>query len=216
MMKKEMRRNSAVVVLGLMALAATARAQDGAPPTVAATPPAAAARKLHLGLSFLPMANGKFTYADSFDTTATQEAHFAYGVGLSGSYEVLPGLLVGFAPQAIFNVQPKPIEGLSVLAMKEFDFMARVAYAYRVIETISVYAEALPGFSLIVPGDDSAISKGLVLGLGVGCTADMTDRTFVNVGGGYQIGFQNQSEGIHTLALRARYVRVAVGGGVRF
>lgn len=211
-----MRKTSALVVLGLMVVAAPARADEGAPTTVEATPSAAAHRKLQLGLSFLPMAIGKFTYADTLTSTATQEAHFAYGVGLSGSYEVLPGLLVGLAPQAIFNVQPKPIEGLDVLAMKEFDFMARVAYAYRVIEAIAVYAEALPGFSLIVPSDDSAVSKGLVLGFGVGCTADMTDRTFVNVGGGYQIGFQSQTSGIHTLDLRTRYVRIAVGGGMRF
>jgi hypothetical protein len=162
------------------------------------------------------MAVGKFTYADTFDTTATQDAHFAYGVGLSASYEVLPGLLVGLAPQAIFRVQPKPIEGLDVLPMREFDFMARVAYALRVVDTIAVYAEVLPGFSLIVPSDDAAVSKGLVLGFGVGCTADMTDRTFLNVGGGYQVGFQSQTSGIHTLDLRTRYVRVALGGGVRF
>ena len=211
-----MRKISALVVLGLLAAAATARAEEGAPAAVEATSSPGVHRKLQLGLSFLPMAVGKFTYADSFTSTATQDAHFAYGVGLSASYEVLRGLLVGLAPQAIFAVQPKPIEGLDTLPMKEFDFMARVAYAYRVIETIAVYAEALPGFSLIVPSDDAAVSKGLVLGFGVGCTADMTASTFVNIGAGYQIGFQSQTEGIHTNELRTRYVRVAIGGGVRF
>jgi hypothetical protein len=30
------------------------------------------------------------------------------------------------------------------------------------------------------------------------------------------MGFQNQAAGVHTLELRTKYVRVAMGGGVRF
>ena len=29
--------------------------------------------------------------------------------------------------------------------------MARVAYAYPLVETISIYAEVLPGYSIIIP-----------------------------------------------------------------
>ena len=46
--------------------------------------------------------------------------------------------------------------------------------------------------------------------------ADLTDRYFFNVGSGYQMGFQNQTAGVHTRVLSTNYLRVAVGGGVRF
>lgn len=213
-----MRRTSTLIVLGLLALGATARAEDAAPvANVNAAPaPVEPQRKLLLGAAFMPMALGKFKFSDSFTTTSTQDAYFAYGVGISGSYQVVPGLLIGLAPQAIFNVQAKPNDVAYAKAMTEVDVMARIAYADRVAENVTVYVEALPGYSLILPSDDSAIAKGLVLGFDVGAAFDMTDRTFLNVGGGYQIGFQSQSEGIHNQQLRTRYVRVALGGGVRF
>ena len=56
----------------------------------------------------------------------------------------------------------------------------------------------------------------LVLAIGAGCAMDMTDRFFINIGAGYQIGFQSQDEGIHQMELRTRYVRLAMGGGVKF
>jgi hypothetical protein len=178
--------------------------------------PTASPRKLQVGASFLPMGMGKYTYSDTYSTTATSEAYFAYGFGLSVGYEVLRGLIVGFSPQALFNVQMKPSDTAHPDAMKEFDLMARVAYAYRIVDTISVYAELLPGYSLILPQGGLTVSKGLVMAFGAGCTMDMTDRFFVNLGAGYQMGFQSQSEGVHKNQLRTKYVRLALGGGVRF
>ena len=182
----------------------------------AATQPATSRRKFQVGLSFLPMEMGKYTFSDSFSSTLTTEAYFAYGFSLSVGYEVLPGLFVGLAPQAIFNVQAKPSDTFYEAAMRQYDIMARVAYVFPVMDTISVYAEVLPGYSLIVPSDNAAVSKGLVVAFGVGCAMDMTDRFFINIGAGYQIGFQSQDEGIHQMELRTRYVRLAMGGGVKF
>jgi hypothetical protein len=229
-----MRKGSLLVALSLVVLAATARAEEGAgaPAAVAAAGPAANAnvvpaaeaspaaethRNLHLGVSFLPTALGKFKYSDSFTSTTTQDAYFAYGVGLSATYESRSGLYLGFAPQAIFNVQPKPTDdGASTKAMREFDFMARLGYVHRLVDTISAYVELMPGYSLIVPADNGRISKGLVVGVGVGCVVDMTERYFVNVGAGYQVGYQSQTAGVHKLELRTEYVRVALGAGARF
>jgi len=215
-----MRTKGVLVGLSLLALGATARAEEPSP-TVAASGPTAEAprqRKLVLGLSFLPMANGKFKFSDTLTSTVTQEAYFAYAIGLSGSYEVLRGLQVGLAPQLIFNVRPKPGENdtTTVSAMKELDIMARVAYAYPLVEGLAVYAQALPGYSLIKPPGDAGLSKGFVVGFDVGAIAEMTDRTFINIGAGYQVGFQSQIQGKNPWELRTRYTRVAIGGGVRF
>jgi hypothetical protein len=212
-----MRIRGTLIALSLLAWSGPARAEEPAPATVAATGSAAAPRRpFLLGASFLPMALGQYTFSDSFTSTTTQDAYFAYGVGLSGSYELLRGLLVGLAPQAIFNVQAKPSDAAYAKAMTELDFMVRVAYAHHVVDTIAVYAEALPGYSLIIPADNAAVSKGMVLGFSVGAAVDLIDRAFVNIGAGYQVGFQSQTQGIHHPELRTSYVRVAIGAGMKF
>lgn len=212
-----MRTKATLVALSLLAVAATARAEEGAPTAVAESGPTAQThRRLQVGASFLPMAMGKYKFSDTFDTTTTQEAYLGYGVGLSVGYDVWRGLIVGLAPQLIFNVQPKPNDIANPNPMRELDLMARVAYQLRLVDTISVYAEALPGYSVLLPSDEAGKSKGLVLGFGAGVVVDMTDRVFLNVGGGYQIGFQTLLAGIHETELRTRYVRVAIGGGVKF
>lgn len=226
-----MRNVSPLVGLTLFALAATARAQEAPPaaepaappatgvvaaPAPTTAPPAATRRKIQVGLSFLPMAMGRYTYSDSFTSTASSDTYFAYGFGVSAGYEILPGLVVGFAPQEILNVQPKPSDTANPVVAKEYDLMARVAYEFRVVDTIAVYAEVLPGYSRISPSDDSGESTGFVLAFGAGCAMDLTDRFFLSVGGGYQIGFQSQAKGVHQMELRTKYVRVAMGGGVRF
>jgi hypothetical protein len=171
---------------------------------------------MRVGLAFLPMGMGRYTFSDTVTTTTSSDTYFAYGLSLSVGYEVLPGLVVGVAPQVIFNVQPKPLEAANPAAAREYDLMARVAYEFRVADSIAFYAEVLPGFSRISPSDDASPSSGLVLGFGAGCTMDLTDRFFLNVGGGYQIGFQSLAEGVHQLELRTKFVRVAMGGGVKF
>ena len=94
--------------------------------------------------------------------------------------------------------------------------MARVAYELRPVDSIAVYAEVLPGYSRLVPSDDASPSSGLVVAFGLGCAADLTDRFFISLGAGYQLGFQNQPAGVRTHELRTKYVRVALSGGVRF
>ena len=238
-----MRKVSTLVGLTLFALATTARAEEAAPPAsaeppaapggattgatapAAATPaetpeiasqadqPAASKRKLQVGVSFLPMALGKYNYrSDAASSITKSDAAFAYGAALSVSYEVLPHLLVGVAPQVIYNVQEKTPQ-IWAEAVSEYDLMARVAYMYPLVETIDVYAEGLGGYSLI---RNSAGSAGLVLAFGAGLAMELTDRVFVNVAGGYQIGFQKWANGATSLESQTRYLRVALGAGVKF
>jgi hypothetical protein len=194
-----------------------------APPqgeTAAATDqPAVSRRKFQLGLAFLPMALGGFT-SEPVGQPVTNDAAFAYGFSLSAGYEVLSGLLVGLAPQLTFNVKDK----LSSITGKQLDAMVRIAYYYRPADTISIYAEALPGYSLLLL-PDGATAKGFVLAFGLGCAMDLTERFFANLGVGYQIGFQNLLQETtdqtgeaysNTLQTRTRYLRFALGGGVRF
>ena len=89
-----MRKQSTLVVVGLLlTLAGAARAEDAfkpaaAPPAenVVAPVPVEAApppkpRRLLVGAAFLPMAMGKYKFADSVTSTTTQDAFFAYGFG---------------------------------------------------------------------------------------------------------------------------------------
>jgi hypothetical protein len=176
--------------------------------------PQAKPRKFQLALSFLPMASGTFTADIGFGPQAS-DAAFAYGGSLALGYEILPGLSVGLAPQLIFNAQDKA-GVLSPEAEKEIDLLARAAYTLTIVNGIGVYAEALPGYSLILL-PSGAFSQGFVLAFGGGVIMDLTDRIFANLGVGYQIGFQNRSEsGGASLENRTKYIRVAMGGGVRF
>jgi hypothetical protein len=199
-----------LVGLSLIGLAATARAQEPAPPSATATPAAAepSKRKLQIGLAFLPMARGRLEAAAA-GMSSTVDGAFAYGVGLSAGYEILPNLVVGIAPQVIFNGKPKdnPAEG-----GKQWDVMARVAYGYTIPDVITLYAEVLPGYSIFYPPGSSS-SKGLVVAAGVGAAMDITQQIFINLGVGYQRGFQSQTS---TADYQTNYVRVALGGGVKF
>lgn len=213
-------RPSADAAAGVATAApAQSPAQTTAPPAdqvaaaVASDEPAASRRKLQVGLAFLPMGMGKYVYRpDPASALVTSDAAFAYGAALSVSYEVLPHLQVGLAPQAIFNVEEKTPQ-VWTGAVSEYDLMARIAYMYPVVETIDVYAEFLPGYSLI---RNSAGSAGLVLAFGAGLAIELTDRVFANVGGGYQLGFQKWANGATSLESQTRYVRVALGAGVKF
>jgi len=159
------------------------------------------------------MGLGKYEYRpDTASPLVSSDAYFAYGGAASVGYEVLPHLLLGVALQAIYNVEEKSPQ-VWTGAVHEYDVMARVAYIYPVVENIDVYAEVLPGYSLI---SNTAGSAGLVVAFGAGFAMDLTDRFFVNVGGGYQMGFQKWSNGATSLETRTRYVRMALGGGVKF
>jgi hypothetical protein len=136
----------------------------------------------------------------------TNDALFAYGLCLTVDYRILPGLTVGIAPQAILNVQAKDS---SLNAARQIDLLARLAYAYPIAEGSRIYAEVLPGYSLIITDD---LSKGLVIAVGAGVVIDVTARAFVNFGLGYQMGFQRFEGDANTTS----YVRAALGGGSRF
>lgn len=215
-----MRKVSSLVGLALLAFSGSALAQEGAPPPaaeptmgepaaapaaeVAPAPAAAAAAtdsKMQLGVNLLPMLMGK-TKTDIGDF----DMKMAYGVGLHFDYVVAPGFSIGFAPQALFNVKGK--DGGD--AAKAYDLMARLAYTYAVAPKIGVYAEVMPGYSIISPKEgDSA--KGLVIAGGVGGMMDVTDQVFVNLGLGYQYGMQKVSDAKANLS----YLRIALGAGMR-
>jgi hypothetical protein len=216
----EMRKVSLILGLALFALAGSARAQDEAPapagdpaaapapaPETVAAPaaaPAASDSKMQLGLNLLPMLIGKTkTDAGSFDMS------MAYGVGLSFGYAVIPGLYVGVAPQALFRVNLKPAEGTSA---KAYDLLARVAYVYTVAPKIGIYAEVLPGYSIVTDPSGGSSAKGFVIAGGVGGMMDVTDQVFINLGVGYQYGLEKRSGNKDNLS----YLRIAVGAGMKF
>jgi len=217
-----------LVGLTLVALAGTVRAEEATAPPVATTSAAAPApvRRLQVGVAFLPMSLGKFT-ASYGGMRIPADAAFAPGVSISAGYQIVPGYLsVGLAPQVIFNVGTKEDPtgaGLPVVMSKEIDIMARVVGSLPLVETISIYAEFLPGYSLILPSEGNT-AKGLVLAGGVGVAMDLSDAMFVNLGVGYQQGYQTRTdtsviEGVTskvTTDVQTEYWRVALGVGWKF
>ena len=218
------------VALLLVATASAARAQDPAP--VATAPAEASAvpkrhRKLQVGASFLPMSLGTFSSAYG-GMKMDLDAAFAPGVQLAVGYEVVPGLSVGIAPQVLFNVKPKedPIT-TNPAASREIDAMFQLLYAYPLVDTIAVYGQALPGYSLVQPktGD---VAKGFVFAFDVGVIVDMADWLFVTLGGGYQWGFQSRTDTSHVMMngmdmvtkvktdVKFNFYRGALGVGFRF
>jgi hypothetical protein len=161
--------------------------------------------KVQVGVAFVSMGLGKTTKVLK-GNREDGDALFAYGLGLAVDYRILPGLTVGFAPQAILNVNAKDS---SLNAARQIDLLARLAYAYSIAEGSRVYAEVLPGYSLIVTDD---LSKGLVVAVGAGVAVDVSARAFVSLALGYQKGFQ-KFEGDDN---NTTYVRAALGGGMRF
>jgi hypothetical protein len=87
-----------------------------------------------------------------------------------------------------------------------------------VADKISVYAEVLPGYSIVaMPSSvSSSNAKGLVLAGGLGATFDITDQAFVGLGVGYQMGFQKMSVAGTDVDFKTKYLRIALGGGVKF
>jgi len=191
--------------------------QATAPPAAVATttpaPPAVASPKsFEVGLAFVPMGMGKYTTSPNLVSTVTTDAAFAYGLGLTAGYEVISHLVVGIAPQLLLNVGEKA-PATPTPASKEYDLMARVAYVLTAADGTAVYAEVLPGYSIINTPNKP---KGFVVAFGLGAAIQLTSRFFVNVGGGYQLGFQKYSQGSNDYETRTRFLRVALGGGVRF
>jgi hypothetical protein len=226
-----MRKLSLIVGLVLLVSVGAARAQEEAPAATEpdavpaeTTPDSAAAsapaNDFQVGVAFLAMPLGKVATGPSGDDTSSN-LDFAYGVGLSFGYRVIAGLSVGVAPQAIFHLSSKDSAGYSVIdSEKEYDLMARIAYAYTVAPKLDVYAEVLPGYSFvtyneILQGSKAPKAHGVVLGGGLGAAFAITERLFANVGVGYQQGFQ-VSHGISDRDVKTKFVRIALGGGAKF
>ena len=221
-----MRKASTLIGLTLVALGAGARAQDRAPlpaaPAAAvaepipAAPPPPERPRFRIALSFLPMGLGQIT--TPIGGLETQgDAMFAYGVGLAVDYRIIAGFSAGIAPQFVYNVNykvnPNPLGPTPTV--KESDYMLRLAYTFPVVETIGVYVEALPGYSSF-PQPGGVSTTGFVFAFGVGADMEVTNLIFATVGGGYQWGFQSVDMVGDKFDARTRYVRVNLGGGVRF
>ena len=207
-----------IVGLLLFVSASAARAQGDEQLTPVAEP--TVAPRVQVGVAFLPMVLGKVATGPSGHSTSSN-LDASYGVGLSIGYRILSGLSVGIAPQVVFHLSSKDYGGYPVIeSEKEYDLMARIAYAYTVIPKLDIYAEVLPGYAIvtynqIILGVQSPNAKGIVLGGGVGAAFAITDRLFVNAGVGYQLGFQKVSY-IRDDDVKTKFLRIALGGGVKF
>jgi hypothetical protein len=218
-----MRKASTLIVLTLVGLSTGARAEDRPPAPPAAVvdsssaPPPSQRPRLRIGVSFLPMGLGKYTAVNG-SASVQGDALFAYGFGLAADYRIIAGFSAGIAPQLIYNVNYKenPSQLAATSAVSQTDYMLRLAYTFQVEETIGLYVEALPGYSsLKQPG--GAPATGFVFAFGAGADMQLTRRIFATRGGGYQWGFQSTTDSAgDKFDTRTRYVRVNLGGGVRF
>jgi len=222
-----MRKVTLLIGSAILALALPVHAEPtGAPPPATEQPFAGAAsadgtttypapqRRFQVGISYLPMAMGKIK-SQSAGTTDTADGAFASGVGLSASFNIFRGLMVGLAPQAIYKgkVKADPVTGQATKfgTDTQYDLLLRLAYAYSIPDVVTLYAEVLPGYSILYPSTQDT-SKGLVIVYGIGAEVDVSKRVFANLGVGYQMGYQKESVGFY----RNTYVRGNVGVGMRF
>jgi len=154
------------------------------------------------------MAHGKIS-SSAAGVSTTDDSSFAYGFGLQVSYEIFHGFSLGIAPQLILNGKVKEAPGNPA---KQIDVLARLAYAYKIPDVITLYAEVLPGYSLVAVSEGKA-PKGPVVVVGVGAAMDMGERAFLSLGAGYEKGFQKQTS---VSDHKIDYIRVSFGGGFRF
>jgi hypothetical protein len=199
----------------------TERSAAAAPSLMAAPLPPAAERedRMYVGVAFLPMVLGKLQGGNEALIPST-DAAVAYGVGLSFGYTFVRGLSIGVAPQVLFNVKPK---GDPNDAATECDLLARLAYTHALTRSFAIYGELLPGYSVVVlpgrltdaAGVDVSHPKGMVVAFGAGASLEITDRYFVNLGLGFQLGSQKGSVGGISFNDKTKFVRIAIGGGVR-
>jgi hypothetical protein len=227
-----MREIGLIVGLVLFGQISTASAQEvpvsamtepTAAPVGAAPAPAVAgapANNFQVGVALLPMLLGKVATGPSGGDTSSN-LDFAYGLALAFAYRVFYGLSLGVAPQVVFHLSSKDSAGYSVIdSEKEYDLLARIAYAYTVAPKVDVYAEILPGYSFltynqILQGSKAPKAHGVVLGGGLGAAFAISERFFANAGVGYQQGFQ-VSHGISDRDVKTKFLRIALGGGVKF
>jgi hypothetical protein len=204
----------------------------------AAQPVAAARdRKMLVGVAFLSTFLGQATIGGSPDQQnddRTPALDTAHGFSLSLGYNVIAGLSLGVAPQFFWNLNTNNL-AFSASHYKsdmELDLMASIAYAYRVIPKLAIYAEVLPGYSISsyryqfpnpIRGGGGVFwtdrARGFVIGFGGGAAYDITDMFFANLGVGYQLGYQsvpNHAVPPATDHARTQFLSIAVGGGLKF
>lgn len=214
-----MRTPALIVALALLVPASAARAQEEAAARAPA-PTETARKRIHIGLNLLPVFVGKVATGPSGHATSSN-LDTAYGLGLWASYRLIAGLSVGIAPQILFGLTSNDAAGYNVIdSEKEYDLLARIAYAHTIVPRLDLYAELLPGFSIvtynkITVGSRPPSAKGFVLGGGLGATFDVTPHVFANASLGYQRGFQ-KSSGIIRTDLETKLLRIAIGAGVKF
>ncbi len=230
-----MRKLSPSVVSLWLALTGVAAAQEVLPFSEVPNPPAygssaSPARvfpvpstvnnaRIRIGMVFLAMLLGKTQGTDDVLFLAPNAAT-AYGLGATFVYDVIGGVSVGVAPQAVFNVKATNEPGSGAI---EYDLLARVAYTRPMTRELAIYAEVLPGYSIIslpshlanVQGRHASDPTGFLVVFGGGATMDIGDRYFVNLGIGFQLGLQKGSLAGTDFDYRTKFVRVAVGGDLR-
>jgi hypothetical protein len=189
---------------------------------------------MQVGVAFLSTFLGRATIGAAtvpLPDDVTPALDTAYGTSLSLGYNVIAGLSLGVAPQFFWNLNtsnPTYWAGY-YKSRKEFDLMARIAYAYKVIPKLSVYAELLPGYSILnyryqyqnpVRGGSgefwSSRAKGFVIGFGAGATYDLNGMFFANLGIGYQLGSQTVDPPALGDNASTQFLRLAFGGGLKF
>lgn len=201
------------------------------PAAASAAPPVAAVpdRKMQIGVAFLSTFLGQASIGASpsgIPDDGTPSLGATHGIALSLDYTVVAGLSLGVAPQFFWGLNTNDNRYKSDT---QLDLMARIAYAYKVIPKLAVYAEVTPGYSIMsyevfITEDrvgmlSSDRARGFVIGLGGGAAYDLTDTFFANLGIGYQLGFQNVpnvSFAGATNHARTRFLRIAIGGGLKF
>jgi hypothetical protein len=189
---------------------------------------------MHVGVAFLSTFLGQATIGAAtvpLPDDETPALDTAYGTSLSLGYDVMAGLSLGVAPQFFWNLNTsyRPYGAGIYKSRKEFDLMARMAYAYKVIPKLAVYAEVLPGYSILNyryqypnPGRGgsgefwSSRAKGFVIGFGAGATYDLNGMFFANLGVGYQLGYQTVDPPALGDDASTKFLRLAVGGGLKF
>lgn len=219
----------AIALAAAFPVAAT-HAQDDVPasPQIASTPDpgeeaqttaSGLSKRFRLGIDLLPVLAAKVETGTHGNNTSS-DLDTTYGLCLSAGFRILAGLSAGVAPQVIFHLSGKDSAGYSTLDSEtEYDLMARIAYMQAIGPKVAVYAELMPGFSIvtydrITVGSHPPSAKGFVVGGGFGAAFDITDRFFINGGIGYQQGFQ-RSSGIIDTDVKTRFVRIVVGGGAK-
>lgn len=223
-----------LVAAVLMASAGEAEAQEVLPFSATPTAPAYAASAsptpvllgpgpnrspMRVGATFLAMPLGRAQGTNPASQVSASAA-FAYGIGATFTYDIITGISVGIAPQILWNVKAAREPGMGAT---EYDLLARLAYTQPLTHTLAIYAEALPGYSIIslpsqladVAGTHASNPTGLVLAFGGGATMGLGERYFVNCGIGFQLGRQKGSRSGADFDDHTTFVRIAIGGGVR-